>query len=82
MSPESQSIFLVGIGFIGGSILHHLLALPQKPRVTVLTRKDEQIPKLKELGIEHVKGELSSSDVISEQTSKSDVCFIPRAEAR
>ncbi|KAH8914227.1 NAD(P)-binding protein [Atractiella rhizophila] len=69
-----QSLFLIGTGFIGGTLLTRLLETHrEKFDFFALTRRDEQATVLKGLGVTPIKGSLADFDVIKEQTIKSDV---------
>ncbi|KAH8921252.1 NAD(P)-binding protein [Atractiella rhizophila] len=69
-----QSLFLIGTGFIGGTLLTRLLEThKEKFDFFALTRRDEQATVLKGLGVTPIKGSLADFDVIKEQTIKSDV---------
>ncbi|KAH8923362.1 NAD(P)-binding protein [Atractiella rhizophila] len=69
-----QSLFLIGTGFIGGTLLIRLLEMHKEEfDFSALTRKDEQATVLKGLGVTPIKGSLADFDVIKEQAMKSDV---------
>lgn len=56
--------FFVGLGFIGGTVFSHLRAARPDLNIKVLVRKDEQAAKLRELGVEPVRGTLDDVDTI------------------
>ena len=68
----SKSIFLLGTGFIGGSVLAALLA-EKKHTISALCRDPKKVAKLEELGVRPVQGELSSDEVISKEAAEADV---------
>ncbi|KDN52016.1 NAD(P)-binding protein [Tilletiaria anomala UBC 951] len=68
-----KTLFLVGTGFIGGSILTALLQERKDLEVSALTRNDGQAAKLKELGVQPVKGSLDDTETIKAQAAKSDI---------
>jgi len=65
-------LFLLGIGFIGGSLLMSLLS-QKKYAISALTRKEFQAERLKELGVTPVLGDLASYDIIKNEVIRSDV---------
>lgn len=65
-------LFLVGTGFIGGSLLTALLEADQYT-ITALCRKDDQAKLLKKLGVTPMMGSLDSHDLIKDATVASDV---------
>ncbi|GAA6042088.1 hypothetical protein NBRC10512_007710 [Rhodotorula toruloides] len=68
----SKSLFLLGTGFIGGSVL---VALLDKGEYTIsaLCRDEKKADKLREMGVRPVMGELSSDEVISKEAAASDI---------
>ncbi|BGP17091.1 hypothetical protein JCM10213_006879 [Rhodosporidiobolus nylandii] len=70
----SPSVFILGTGFIGGSVLQGLLD-EKKYEIAALCRDDRKADKLKELGVRPVRGELSSDEVISTEAAKADIIF-------
>jgi len=75
-----KSIFLLGTGYIGGSLLLQLKEAFPSSQITVLIRKDEYIPTLDKLGVKHVKGQLGDKDTISQAVLEND-CVIHAATA-
>ncbi|GAA5876274.1 hypothetical protein JCM1840_003601 [Sporobolomyces johnsonii] len=65
-------LFLVGSGFIGGSILTALIQ-GGKHEIAVLCRDEKKAETLKGLGVRPVMGTLDSEDVIAKETANSDV---------
>ncbi|BGP40998.1 hypothetical protein JCM10449v2_004965 [Rhodotorula kratochvilovae] len=68
----SKSIFLLGTGFIGGSVLAALLE-EKKHTISALCRDPKKAAKLEELGVRPVQGELSSDEVISKEAAEADI---------
>ncbi|GAA6058918.1 hypothetical protein JCM10212_002870 [Sporobolomyces blumeae] len=72
MSTTSKpTLFLVGTGFIGGTILTDLLR-EDKYAISALSRDENKADKLKELGVRPVMGSLDG-DVLVEEAAKADV---------
>ncbi|KAI5476889.1 NmrA-like domain containing protein [Pseudohyphozyma bogoriensis] len=69
MAPK---IFLVGVGFIGGSLLQSLVD-SKAYEITALTRKEEQAEVLKKLSVKPVLGTLSDHDLIVEQVLQNEI---------
>ncbi|GAA5925605.1 hypothetical protein JCM1841_004786 [Sporobolomyces salmonicolor] len=65
-------LFLVGSGFIGGSILMALIQ-EGKHEIAVLCRDEKKAETLKGLGVKPVMGTLDSEDVIAKETANSDI---------
>ncbi|KUI67152.1 hypothetical protein VM1G_03023 [Cytospora mali] len=72
-STAQKTLFLVGPGLIGGSLLVKLKEVRPDLKLHALTRRDDQAAELKELGIEPVRGSLEDSSIIKEWTAKSDI---------
>ena len=70
---QPKTLFLLGTGFIGGSILARLLSSRPDLKISALTRSDAQAEKLTSLGVTPVRGTLSDSELISEQAAKHDI---------
>lgn len=68
----TKSLFILGTGFIGGSVLSALIEKGQY-EIAALCRSDDKAKKLEELGVRPVRGELSSDDVISREAEQADV---------
>lgn len=64
----SNSIFLIGAGFIGGEVLE--LLLDANYGVTALVRRKDHAQELQSWGAKCVMGSLSDSELIKEQTIK------------
>lgn len=74
MAPTAQkTLFLIGPGLIGGSLLVKLKEVRPDLKLHALTRRDEQAAELKALGIEPVRGSVEDADVIKEWVGKSDI---------
>ncbi|GAA5992273.1 hypothetical protein JCM10908_000399 [Rhodotorula pacifica] len=68
-----KSVFLLGTGFIGGSVLDALLQQKGRYEIAALCRDDKKAKKLEELGVRPVRGELSSDEVISKEAEQNDI---------
>ncbi|KAK4700165.1 hypothetical protein P7C70_g6084, partial [Phenoliferia sp. Uapishka_3] len=66
------SVFMVGCGFIGGSLFQSLLRT-NKYRITVLTRGEDKAEKLRSLGATPLLGSLDSEELIIQATIDNDV---------
>ena len=74
MSQPTQKLFLIGIGYIGGSLLVELLkGHPKQFKLSALVRNSNQADKLKELGVEPVSGDLDAHDVIAHAVANADI---------
>jgi D-arabinose 1-dehydrogenase-like Zn-dependent alcohol dehydrogenase len=69
----AKSVFILGTGFIGGSVLAALLDQKDRYEISALCRDEKKAKKLEELGVRPVMGELASDDVISKEAEQSDV---------
>ncbi|KAJ0124587.1 nad dependent epimerase dehydratase family protein [Diaporthe amygdali] len=72
-STAQKTLFLVGPGLIGGSLLVKLKEVRPDLKLHALTRRDDQAAELKEQGIEPVRGSLEDADIIKEWAAKSDI---------
>lgn len=70
---DNPRYFLLGVGFIGGTILQRILLQEPKALVSALVRSDEQAQILKRMGVRPVKGDLNDVDLISKEVSDADV---------
>ena len=70
-----KTVFFVGLGYIGGTVYAHLVEKRSDLQISALVRRDEHVAKLRELGIEPVKGTLDDVEVIKSQAAKSDIVF-------
>lgn len=68
----SKSLFLLGTGFIGGSVLVALLD-KKEHTISALCRDKKKADKLREMGVRPVMGELASDEVITREVAASDV---------
>lgn len=69
----TKSVFILGTGFIGGSVLAALLDEKDRYEISALCRDEKKAKKLEELGVRPVMGELASDDVISKEAEQSDI---------
>ncbi|ATZ45889.1 hypothetical protein BCIN_01g05880 [Botrytis cinerea B05.10] len=69
----TKQLFLLGTGFIGGTLLSELL--PKRPdlSITALVRSDDNAAQLKALGVQPLKGRLEDGEIIAEAASKADI---------
>ena len=76
MSHEAATtripLFLLGVGYIGGSVLSALLETGAYT-ITALCRKEEQAQVLRKLGVTPLMGTLDSEEVITQATLDNDV---------
>lgn len=74
MTSTTQQIplFLLGVGFIGGSLLQSLLA-SEKYAITALVRSDAKAAVLESLGVTPLLGSLSDEELISNAVLEHDV---------
>lgn len=70
---SQKNLFLVGPGFIGGSLLVKLKEVRPDLNLHVLTRRDDQAAQLQELGITPVRGSVDDADLIAQWVAKSDI---------
>lgn len=73
----AKTLFLLGTGFIGGSVLNALLE-DKKDQYTIsaLCRDPKKADKLKELGVRPVQGELASDELIAKEAAEADVRIV------
>lgn len=74
MSESKPTLFLVGTGFIGGTLLTSLLE-QDKYEISALSRSEDKANKLKELGVRPVMGSLDDEALV-EESAKADVSEI------
>lgn len=79
MSQAKPTLFLVGTGFIGGTLLTSLLE-QGKYEIAALSRDEAKANKLKELGVRPVMGSLDD-DILAEESEKADVSLFREALA-
>lgn len=72
-STAQKTLFLVGPGLIGGSLLVKLREARPDLKLHALTRRDDQAAELREQGIEPVRGSLDDGHTIREWAAKSDI---------
>lgn len=70
---QQKTLFLIGPGFIGGTLLQLLKQRRPDLKLTALTRREEQAKELQDLGIEPIKGGLDDASIIREHASKADI---------
>ncbi|GAA6028217.1 hypothetical protein JCM8097_006922 [Rhodosporidiobolus ruineniae] len=68
----SRTVFLLGAGFVGGSVLQALLE-DGSYAISVLNRDPEKADKLKELGVRPVEGSLHDDEVTSREAAQADI---------
>ncbi|PWN40646.1 NAD(P)-binding protein [Ceraceosorus guamensis] len=73
MSTPSKTLFLIGPGFIGGTLLLKLKEVRPDLKLSALTRRKEQAEELKSLGIEPVLGSLDDVELIQKNAGASDI---------
>ncbi|KAM0755790.1 NAD(P)-binding protein [Meredithblackwellia eburnea MCA 4105] len=71
-TQQQPKLFLLGVGFIGGSLLQALLE-ENKFKISALVRDQEKANKLKSLGVTPVFGSLDDDELIVKTTLESDV---------
>lgn len=72
-STAHKTLFLVGPGLIGGSLLVRLREVRPDLKLYALTRRDDQAAELRAQGIEPVRGSLSDAETIRTWAAKSDI---------
>ncbi|GAD95448.1 hypothetical protein BC1G_00426 [Paecilomyces variotii No. 5] len=72
-SSPRKTLFLIGPGLIGGSLLVKLKEVRPDLELYALTRRDDQADELQKLGVNPVRGSLEDFHVIKEWTAKSDI---------
>ncbi|PWN34429.1 NAD(P)-binding protein, partial [Meira miltonrushii] len=68
-----KNLFLIGPGFIGGSLLVRLKETRPDLNLRALTRREEQAKELRSLGIEPILGELNDAATIKKAVQESDI---------
>lgn len=69
----TKQLFLLGTGFIGGTVLTDLLVKRSDIAITALIRSDDKAAQLRSLGVTPLKGDLNDEDLIAEAASNADV---------
>lgn len=77
LQTMTKNLFLLGTGFIGGTLLTELLSRRGDLAITALIRSDDKASKLQSLGVTPLKGDLNDEDLIAEAASKADVSYVP-----
>lgn len=72
-SAAQKTLFLVGPGFIGCSLLVKLKEVRPDLKLHALSRRDDQAAELREQGIEPVRGSIEDAELIKEWVAKSDI---------
>lgn len=72
-SSQPKTLFLVGPGLIGSSLLLKLKTLRPDLKLHALTRRDDQAAELTELGITPIKGSLTDVQLIQDWAAKADI---------
>ncbi|CAN8098574.1 unnamed protein product [Discula destructiva] len=72
-SSEQKTLFLVGPGLIGGSLLVKLKQVRPDLKLSALTRRDDQAAELQQLGIEPVRGSLTDTQLIKDHAASADI---------
>jgi uncharacterized protein YbjT (DUF2867 family) len=70
---EPTRYFLLGTGFVGGTILNRIRHNDTLAVVSALVRSDEQEQVLDKMGVKAVKGDLNDTELIRKQVMKADV---------
>jgi len=73
LQTMTKNLFLLGTGFIGGTLLTELLSRRGDLAITALIRSDDKASKLQSLGVTPLKGDLNDEDLIAEAASKADI---------
>ncbi|KZV58958.1 NAD(P)-binding protein, partial [Peniophora sp. CONT] len=69
-----KTVFFLGAtGYIGGSILQHLLDAPGDWDITALVRNEEKAKKLNTFGVKTIIGSLDDSDKIQQAAADADI---------
>ncbi|KAJ3018386.1 hypothetical protein HKX48_002937 [Thoreauomyces humboldtii] len=68
-----KKLFLIGPGFIGGSLLVRLRQARPDLDLSALTRRNDQADELRELGIEPIIGGLANAEIIKKNVELSDI---------
>ncbi|KAI5449129.1 hypothetical protein NCC49_005311 [Naganishia albida] len=70
---ERTRYFLLGTGFVGGTILNRILQTDSSAVVSALIRSDGQEVALGKLGVRVVRGELNDAEIIKKEVMQADV---------
>lgn len=70
---ENKKLFLIGPGFIGGSLLLRLKQLRPDFSLSALTRREEQAEELRSLGIQPIRGGLHDAEIIKKAVHDADI---------
>ncbi|KAM0755789.1 NAD(P)-binding protein [Meredithblackwellia eburnea MCA 4105] len=72
MTLQQTKVFLLGVGYIGGSVLQTLLH-EKKYNISALVRDQAQAEKLKSMGVTPVLGSLDDDELIVKKTLESEI---------
>ncbi|KAJ4405158.1 hypothetical protein N0V82_010364 [Gnomoniopsis sp. IMI 355080] len=72
-STKQKTLFLVGPGLIGGSLLLKLKEVRPDLKLYALTRRDDQAAHLRDQGIEPIRGSISDLHIIKDWATKADI---------
>lgn len=68
------NIFFTGVtGYVGGSVLSHLLKFPTKYRITALVRSEEAVTKLRSLNVVPLLGSLNNAALVVKAVEVADM---------
>lgn len=70
---ERTRYFLLGTGFVGGTILNRILHTDSSAVVSALIRSDGQEVALSKLGVRVIRGELNDAEIIQKEVMQADV---------
>ncbi|VDB86895.1 unnamed protein product [Peniophora sp. CBMAI 1063] len=69
-----KTVFFLGAtGYIGGSVLQHLLGTPGEYSITALVRNADKAKKLETFGVKTILGNLDDSDKIQQAAADADI---------
>jgi nucleoside-diphosphate-sugar epimerase len=71
MASSGEQVFLIGPGYIGREVVDRLLE--NGYAVTTLVRRQEAAQELGKVGVKTVMGTIDDANIITEQTTKSDI---------
>ena len=70
----AKSVFILGAtGYIGGSVLQHMLETPGNWSITALVRNSEKAEKLNVFGVKTVLGTLDDFDKIQKASADAEI---------
>jgi nucleoside-diphosphate-sugar epimerase len=71
MASSGEQVFLIGPGYIGREVVDRLLE--NGYAVTTLVRRQEAAQELEKVGVKTVMGTIDDANIITEQTTKSNI---------